>query len=38
MFGITGKPAEKIIYVETDTDNIEENALKVLKTAEKITW
>jgi tRNA 2-selenouridine synthase len=38
MFGITGKPAEKIIYVETDTDNIEENALKVLKAAEKITW
>jgi tRNA 2-selenouridine synthase len=38
MFGITRKPAGNIMYVETDTDNIEENALKVLKAAEKITW
>jgi tRNA 2-selenouridine synthase len=38
LFGIKKKPAENIIYVETDTDNIEENALRVIKASEKITW
>ena len=38
LFGIKKKPAENIIYVKADTDNIEENALRVLEAAEKITW
>jgi tRNA 2-selenouridine synthase len=37
MFGIKRKPSGNIIYVETDTDNIEENTQKVLKASEKIT-
>jgi tRNA 2-selenouridine synthase len=37
-FAITRKRSGKIIYVETDTDNIEKNAVKVLEAAEKITW
>lgn len=37
-FAITRKRSGKIIYVETDTDNIETNAVKVLEAAEQITW
>jgi len=36
MFGIKNKHPENIVYVETDTDNIETNARKVLEAAEKI--
>ena len=38
MFGINRRPSKKIIYVGTDTDNIEVNAGKVLEAAAKITW
>jgi tRNA 2-selenouridine synthase len=38
MFGIRRRPSKNIIYVETDTDNIEINAGKVLEAAAKITW
>ena len=38
MFGISRKRSKSIIYVETDTDNIEINTLKVLEAADKITW
>ncbi|MGD0342021.1 MAG: hypothetical protein ABSA76_09985, partial [Bacteroidales bacterium] len=38
MFSIKRKPQENIIYVETDTDDIENNTLKVLEAASKINW
>jgi tRNA 2-selenouridine synthase len=38
LFGLGRKISEKIIYVKTDTDNIEENAKKVLEASEKIKW
>jgi tRNA 2-selenouridine synthase len=38
MFSISRKPDENIIYVETDTDDIEENANKVIEAAGKISW
>jgi tRNA 2-selenouridine synthase len=37
-YGITKKRSSNIIYVETDTDNIEENAEKILDAAGKIVW
>jgi tRNA 2-selenouridine synthase len=37
-FAITRKRSGKVIYVETDTENVEENALKVLEAAKQITW
>src|SRR4030042_520093 len=36
MYGIRRKPSDKMIFIETDTDDIESNAKKVLKAAEKI--
>ena len=38
MYGIRRKPSDKMIFIETDTDDIESNAKKVLKAAETITW
>lgn len=37
-FGLTKKHRHNIIYVETDTDNIEMNASKILEAARKIIW
>jgi tRNA 2-selenouridine synthase len=37
-FGLTKKHSQNIIYVETDTDNIEINATKILEAASKIVW
>jgi tRNA 2-selenouridine synthase len=38
MFGLNKKKRSNIIYVNTDTDDIEANALKVLDAAGKIKW
>lgn len=37
-FGLTKKQSHNIIYVETDTDNIEMNSLKILEVSSKIKW
>jgi tRNA 2-selenouridine synthase len=38
MFGLGRKSPERIIIVKTETDNIKENAVKILEAAEKIQW
>lgn len=38
MFGLKKKDINNIIYVETDTDDIETNALKILEASGKIRW
>ena len=38
LYGIRRKQAKNLVYVETDTDDIESNAGKVLKAINKITW
>ena len=38
MFGLKKKNSKNLIYVETDTDDIETNAMKILDAAGKITW
>jgi tRNA 2-selenouridine synthase len=38
MFGIKRKQTRDILFVSTDTDDIETNALKVLEAAHKIIW
>jgi len=38
LYGITGKPSKTIINVETDTDNIDTNMIKVIEAARNITW
>lgn len=38
LFGLNRKSPENIIYIKTDTDNIEENAARVLEASEKIKW
>jgi tRNA 2-selenouridine synthase len=38
LFGLTKKENKNIIRVETDTDDIEVNAMKVLEAARKIKW
>jgi tRNA 2-selenouridine synthase len=38
MYGIRRKPARNLIFVETDSDDIDYNAGKVLEAANKITW
>jgi tRNA 2-selenouridine synthase len=38
MFGLKKKDPANIIYFETDTDDIEANALKILEVARKIKW
>jgi tRNA 2-selenouridine synthase len=37
-YGLTKKKAENLIYVETDTDDIETNSRKILETARNISW
>jgi tRNA 2-selenouridine synthase len=38
MFGLTRKKKENLIYIETDSDDIEENASKILDEVRKIKW
>ena len=38
LFGLNKKNPEKIIYIRTDTDDVAENAAKVLEATEKIKW
>jgi tRNA 2-selenouridine synthase len=38
LFGLTKKESKNIIRVETDTDDIEINAIKILEAASKIRW
>jgi tRNA 2-selenouridine synthase len=38
LFGLKKKKSGNIFYVETDTDNIEENALKILDASRIIKW
>jgi tRNA 2-selenouridine synthase len=38
MFGLTKKDSKNIIYVNTDTDDIKINAIKVLEAASAIKW
>jgi tRNA 2-selenouridine synthase len=37
-FGLTKKQSNNIIYVDADSDNIENNAKKILDAASKIIW
>lgn len=37
-FGLTRKKAENLIYVDTDTDDIEVNSRKILEAASNISW
>ncbi|MDQ1332381.1 MAG: tRNA 2-selenouridine(34) synthase MnmH [Bacteroidota bacterium] len=37
-FAISKKRSGKTIYVETETDNIEKNAISILEAAKQITW
>jgi tRNA 2-selenouridine synthase len=38
LFGLKKKESKYLIYVETDTDDIEINALKILEAASAIKW
>jgi tRNA 2-selenouridine synthase len=38
LFGLKKKDSSNIIYVDTDTDDIETNAMKVLEAAKAIDW
>jgi len=38
LFGLNRKSSENIIYVETETDDIEENADRILEASKKIKW
>src|SRR5664279_124797 len=38
LFGLKKKDSKNLIYVNTDTDDIESNAQKVLDAAKKINW
>jgi tRNA 2-selenouridine synthase len=38
QFGLKKKRNENIIYVETDTDDVETNALKIIDAAKNIIW
>lgn len=38
LFGLKKKRNKNIIYIETDTDDIETNAMKVLEASGNITW
>ncbi len=38
LYGLKKKNSKNIIYVKTDTDNIESNSLKVLEAAKTIKW
>jgi len=38
LFGLKKKVNKNIVYINTDSDDIETNALKILEAASKITW
>jgi tRNA 2-selenouridine synthase len=38
LYGLSKKKAENIIYIETDSDDIETNGLKILDAASEISW
>jgi tRNA 2-selenouridine synthase len=38
LFGLKKKDSKNVIYVNTDTDDIETNALKVLDASKKLLW
>ena len=38
FFGISRRPQNKIIYIRAESDDIEQNAWKVLEAADKIKW
>jgi tRNA 2-selenouridine synthase len=38
LYGLKKKRKENIIYIETDADNIETNAMKIIEAAGRITW
>ncbi len=38
QYGLKKKQGKNLIFVETDTDDIETNAMKILEAAGKITW
>jgi tRNA 2-selenouridine synthase len=38
LFGLKKKDSKNIIYVETESDDVETNAMKVLEAADKIRW
>jgi tRNA 2-selenouridine synthase len=38
MYGLKKKNSKNVIYVDTDTDDVESNALKILEAASKIKW
>jgi tRNA 2-selenouridine synthase len=38
LFGLKKKKSENIIYIKTDSDNIEANALKILDASRNIRW
>ena len=38
LFGLNKKNDKNIIYVNTDTDDVETNAMKVLEASRKINW
>jgi tRNA 2-selenouridine synthase len=38
LFGLKRKQGKNIFYINTDTDNIESNAMKVLDAEKKIVW
>ena len=38
IYGLSKKRSQNIVYVETETDNVEANAMKILDAAGKIKW
>ncbi|MDR2887295.1 MAG: tRNA 2-selenouridine(34) synthase MnmH [Bacteroidales bacterium] len=38
LYGLSRKPPQNIIYVHTDTDNVNENAGRILEAAGRIKW
>ena len=38
LFGLKKRNKDDLIYIKTDSDDVETNALKILDAARKITW
>jgi tRNA 2-selenouridine synthase len=38
LYGISKRPPRQVYFIETDTNDVEENSFKVLETAKKILW
>lgn len=38
LYGLSKKNKENLIYLETDSDDVEENGMKILEAARKILW